>query len=91
MAQIGENGQAVDYFYSDIHRYIRAIDQNWALFEIPVTVKEDNVLLKIAIRNNVLHKASYVMDEFLIHKTDCNLFQQSDGLLIKNTRKFTSN
>ena len=91
MDQIGENGQIVDYFYSDIHRYIRAIDQNWALFEIPITVKEDNVLLKIAIRNNVLRKANYVMDEFLIRKSDCNLFQQSDGLLIKNTRKFKNN
>jgi len=88
MAQVGENGQTVDYFYSDIHRYIRAIDQNWALFELPVNAKEDNVVLKIAIVNKVLRKADYVIDEFLIRKSDCNIFQQIDGMLIKNTRKF---
>lgn len=90
-AQLNEKGQSLNYFYSDIHRYIRAIDQDWALFEIPVTVQEDNVLLKFSIRNKVLRQADYVMDEFLIRKSDCNLFQQMDGLLIKNTRKFRMN
>lgn len=89
MAQVGADGQTVDYFYSDIHRYIRATDKNWALFEIPISVKEDDVLLKIAINNRVLRKANYIMDEFLIRKSDNNVFQQSDLVLIKNTRKFS--
>jgi hypothetical protein len=89
IAQSDKNGKTLDYFYSDIHRYIRAIDQNWALFEIPFTVQEDNVSLKFSIQNKVLRHADYVMDELLIRKSTCDLFQQEDGSLIRNTRKFS--
>ncbi len=91
VAQTDNNGQMLNYFYSDIHRYIRATDQNWALFEIPVTIQQDDVALKISIRNKVLRSADYVMDELLIRKSDCNMFQLESGLLIKNTRKFKTN
>ena len=91
IAQSDGKGQNLDYFYSDIHRYIRATDKDWALYEIPVNVKEDNVSLKISIRNKVLRKANYVIDEFLIRRSDVNLYQQSGNQLIRNTRKFQLN
>jgi hypothetical protein len=91
IAQSDEKGQNLDYFYSDIHRYMRATDKDWALYEIPVNVKADNVQLKISIRNKVLRKADYVIDEFLIHRSDVNLYQQSGTQLIRDTRKFQVN
>jgi hypothetical protein len=91
VVQTNSNGQTIDYFYSDIHRYIRAIDKEWALYEIPINIKEDNVLLKFSMRNNVLRKADYVIDEFLIRRSDNNIYQQADNLLIRNTRKFQLN
>ncbi len=91
IAQSDGNGQTIDYFYSDIHRYMRANDKEWALYEIPINVKEDNVQLKISVRNNVLRKADYVIDEFLIRRSDNNIYQQANDLLIRNTRKFQLN
>lgn len=91
IAQSDEKGQNLDYFYSDIHRYMRATDKDWALYEIPVNVKENNVQLKISIRNKVLRKADYVIDEFLIHRSDVKLYQQSGNQLILNTRKLQLN
>jgi hypothetical protein len=70
---------------------MRATDKDWALYEIPVNVKEDNVQLKISIRNKVLRKADYVIDELLIRRSDVNLYQQSGTQLIRNTRKFQVN
>lgn len=91
IAQSDEKGQNLDYFYSDIHRYMRANDKDWALYEIPVNLKGDNVSLKISIRNKVLRKANYVIDEFLIRRSDVNLYHQSGNQLIRNTRKFQLN
>lgn len=91
IAQSDVKGQNLDYFYSDIHRYMRANDGDWALYEIPINVKEDNVQLKISIRNKVLRKADYVIDELLIRRSDNNLYQQSGNQLIRNTRKFQFN
>lgn len=88
ISQADSNGQTLDYFYSDIHRYIRATDQDWALFEIPLTVKQDDVAVKVSIQNKVLRHANYTMDELLIHRNNCDAYQREEGLLIKNTRKF---
>jgi len=85
--QVGEDGKVLDYFYSDIHRYIKAVDGGWALFEIPVFVKTDEVSLKVAIRNDVLSKANYVIDELLIRKKENNVYRMESGFLVKNTRK----
>lgn len=89
--QVGEDGKVLDYFYSDIHRYLKGIDGDWALFEIPVIVKADDVSLKIAIRNEILRKANYVMDEFLIRKSTNDVYKTEPGWLVKNTRKFKMN
>jgi hypothetical protein len=89
--QTDDSGKSINYFFSDIHRYIRAIDQDWAMFEFPVVIQEDNTSLKISIKNEVLRHADYLIDELLIHKSDCNMFRQSDGMLIKNTREFRMN
>jgi hypothetical protein len=86
--QTDDSGKSLNYFFSDIHPYIRAIDQNWAMFEFPVSIQEDNVSLKISVKNEVLRHADYVIDELLVHKSNCDLFQEKDGFLIKNTRKF---
>lgn len=89
--QLSGDGKILDYFYSDIHRYLKAIDSEWALFEMPVNVKENDVLLKISIRNNVLRRANYVMDELLIRSADNNSYQIKNNYLVKNTRKFKIN
>lgn len=86
--QVDRDGKVVDYFYSDIHRYIAAIDGDWALFEVPVSVKADSVSLKVAIRNEILRKANYVMDEFLIRKSTNDVYKTEPGWLVKNTRRF---
>lgn len=89
--QVGEDGKVLDYFYSDIHRYIKGIDRDWALFEIPVNVKADDVSLKVAVRNEILRKANYVIDEFLIRKATNDVYKTEAACLVKNTRKFLLN
>ncbi len=88
ISQMNDAGESVDYFYSDIHRYLRTIDGDWAMFEIPVHIKVDDVSVKISVRNTVLQHANYIIDDLMVHNSECDIFRKENGLLEKNTRKF---
>ena len=88
MIQGDGTGKTIDYFYSDIHRYLKAIDGNKALFEIPFILKKDDVALKISIRNKVLRSFDYRLSELLIRRKGTDLYQDTKKVLIKNTRRF---
>lgn len=89
--QTDESGKVLDSFHSFITSYIKAIDGDWALFEIPVDVKADDVLLKVNVQNTVLRKTNYVIDELLIRNSKNDIFRTEENCLMKNTRRFQLN
>ncbi len=88
LLQQDNEGKTVDYFYDDIHRYMKAIKGKWAMYEIPFQIKRDSVFLEISIRNKVLNKAEYVVDEMMIRNSNVDVYQKSSDKLFKNTMPF---
>lgn len=85
--QQNRNGENLDYFYLDIHRYLKAIDGNRALFEVPFMAKADHANVKISIRNRVLKDYHFKLSQLLIRREGTSIFQTDSDDLIVNTRE----
>ncbi len=75
------------YLYSDFFRHIKAFSGDWALIEFPFETKNDNEIAKLSIRNTVLPRAGYAIDELMIREQGLDVFRRDDRWLWYNNRR----
>ena len=80
------NDETTFYFYSDFFRYIKAFSGDWALIEFPFETKNSNEVAKLSVRNEVLPKAEFVLDELVIREQDLDVYRRSENRLWYNNR-----
>ena len=77
-----------NYIYTDVHRHIRAFENNWALIEFPFTTRTANEGIKLSLRSRVLKKDAFKIDELLIRESDLDIYSINDDKLYFNSRAF---
>jgi hypothetical protein len=73
--------------YSDFFRHIKAFSGEWALIEFPFETRNDNEIGKLSIRNTVLPRAGYAIDELMIREQGLDVFRRDDRWLWYNNRR----
>lgn len=81
------NDQTTTYIYSDFFRYIKAFSGDWALIEFPFETQNENEIGKFSIRNSVLPKADFAIDELMIREQGVDVFRRDDRWLWYNNRR----
>jgi hypothetical protein len=81
------NDQTTTYIYSDFFRYIKAFSGDWALIEFPFETQNDSEIAKFSIRNGVLPKAGFAIDELMIREQGLDVFRRDDRWLWYNNRR----
>lgn len=81
------NGQTSTYIYSDFFRYIKAFSGDWALIEFPFETQNDSEVAKFSIRNNVLPKADFAIDELMVREQGLEVFRRDNRWLWYNNRR----
>jgi hypothetical protein len=56
--------------YTDIFRYIRALNNDWALIEVPLEVKQSDEIIKLLIKNPILKGKQLYFDEFSVSQVE---------------------
>jgi hypothetical protein len=56
--------------YTDIFRYIRALNNDWALIEVPLEVKQSDEIIKLLIKNPILNGKQLYFDEFSVSQVE---------------------
>ncbi|WP_120272687.1 hypothetical protein [Mangrovibacterium diazotrophicum] len=73
--QKDEEAKTIGYTYDDIPHYLKALDGDRALFEIPIKLLRDAPPLKISVRNTVLPRKLYIFDQVMIRRDDTHVLQ----------------
>lgn len=81
------NDQTTTYIYSDFFRYIKAFSGDWALIEFPFETQNNSEVAKFSIRNGVLPKADFAIDELMIREQGLDVFRSDDRWLWYNNRR----
>lgn len=68
--QSAPDHKTIEEKYSDIFRHIRAINNRWALIEIPLEVKQKDEIIKLLIKNPELKKKQLFFDEFSVSQIE---------------------
>lgn len=82
-----ENDETTFYLYSDFFRYIKAFSGDWALIEFPVETKTSGEIAKFSVRNNVLPRITFEIDELIIREEGLDVFRRDDRWLWYNNRR----
>lgn len=77
-----------NYYYTDVQRHIKAFYGEWALIEFSFETKSNNERIELLIRNSVLKKTEFILDELIIREEGVDLFYQKGKCFFKNGRKF---
>ncbi|MEM9921769.1 MAG: hypothetical protein AAF990_26940, partial [Bacteroidota bacterium] len=80
--------EEVQYRQLRMANYIRSIDGDWALVDIPFRPKQSNSKLKFIIENNDLKENLIFVDEFQIRPQEAVLFKRTAEEFARNNRWF---
>jgi hypothetical protein len=82
-----ENDETTFYMYSDFFKHIKAFSGDWALIEFSFETRNRNEIAKFSVRNNVLPRANYALDELLIREQGADVYRRDDRWLWFNNRR----
>ncbi len=84
------NGKAQPYYFlSNALTQLKAIDRNWALEELPITIPAANSHLKITVWNSEMKKNDFFeIDELLIRPAAVDLYQINNDTITRNNRTY---
>lgn len=81
-----EDDKTINYFYSDIHRHIKAFDGDWALIEFSFIAQKESEIVKLSLRNKILKKADFILDELIIRPESLDIYEPTDNFVLMNGR-----
>ena len=80
------DNSTVNYFYSDIHRHIKAFDRNKALVEFTFETKANDERIILSIRNRVLKNDNTIINGLLIGEKGSQLLTKKGNQYFINSR-----
>jgi hypothetical protein len=73
---------------SDFFRHIAGYQGDWALIELETETRFPDEILELSVCNDILPDEVFVLDELLIRESDLDVWQEGQGFLLYNGRKF---
>lgn len=77
------DGHQINYRHEGLRFYIKSIVEGWALFDLELTVQEDNSDVRIFLQKRGVYEP-YYLDEVMIRKKDVNFYRRAPGWLARN-------
>ncbi len=81
-------GETTGFDYSDFFRHLKGFDGDWALVEFEFETKTADEILHVRVRNPVLPKTYFTIDELLIREKDTKVWKSESDYLLCNGRRY---
>lgn len=84
---IPETGEIVHTTGGGFHEYLRSVDQEWMLIDIPVNIKRTDSALKVVFKNSDLkYGQEFYIDEFQIRSASSRVYRKGETEVTVNNR-----
>ena len=81
------DGHQIHFRHEGLRFYIVTIVDGWALFDLPISIYEDNSRTEIFLNKKAVH-APFWFDEVMIRPANSTIYKQIPGWVVRNNQWF---